>query len=94
VHRIGRTGRAGLTGTAISFCDHEEKEFLRDIEKLIDKSIPLVEEHHYPMGDAPIITSIDSKNKRSNKKPNSNPYAKMRRKKNNNNIKKTSQKTN
>lgn len=37
VHRIGRTGRAGAKGTAISFCDIEEKEYLRDIEKLIGK---------------------------------------------------------
>jgi ATP-dependent RNA helicase RhlE len=41
VHRIGRTGRAGATGTAISFCDHEEKIFLNDIEKLIKKSLPV-----------------------------------------------------
>ena len=37
VHRIGRTGRAGAEGTALSFCDFEEKEFLADIEKLIGK---------------------------------------------------------
>ncbi|HBQ64156.1 MAG TPA: DEAD/DEAH box helicase, partial [Clostridiales bacterium] len=39
VHRIGRTGRAGLGGTALSFCDMEEREYLRDIQKLIDKKI-------------------------------------------------------
>lgn len=49
VHRIGRTGRAGATGTAISFCDAEEKEFLKDIEKLIGKKIPVIEEHLFPM---------------------------------------------
>lgn len=49
VHRIGRTGRAGATGTAISFCDAEEKEYLRDIEKLIGKKIPVIEEHMFPM---------------------------------------------
>ncbi|SHH46547.1 DEAD/DEAH box helicase [Clostridium grantii] len=92
VHRIGRTGRAGNNGIAITFCDHEEKDFLKDIEKLIDKSIPLIENHAYPMGDAPIVTADVSKNRKSSKKPNSNPYAKMRRKKNNNNIKKQSQK--
>lgn len=42
VHRIGRTGRAGAGGTAISFCDTEEKEFLRDIQKLMNKTIPVV----------------------------------------------------
>ena len=47
VHRIGRTGRAGASGIAFSFCDSEEKEFLRDIHKLISKSIPVVEDHPY-----------------------------------------------
>lgn len=42
VHRIGRTGRAGASGTAISFCDAEERVYLKDIEKLIRKSIPVV----------------------------------------------------
>ncbi len=40
VHRIGRTARAGAAGIAISFCDHEERAYLRDIEKLIRMSIP------------------------------------------------------
>lgn len=47
VHRIGRTGRAGASGTALSFCDTEEKEYLRDIHKLIAKSIPVVDNHPY-----------------------------------------------
>ena len=41
VHRIGRTGRAGAGGTAISFCDAEERAFLKDIEKLIASKIIL-----------------------------------------------------
>ena len=53
VHRIGRTGRAGANGTAYSFCDHEEKAYIKDIEKLISKKIPLAEENPYPMGTAP-----------------------------------------
>ena len=44
VHRIGRTARAGRTGIAISFCDHEEREYLRDIEKLIKQRIPVAGE--------------------------------------------------
>jgi ATP-dependent RNA helicase RhlE len=47
VHRIGRTGRAGQKGTALSFCDMEEKDYLKGIEKLIGKEIPLIEEHSY-----------------------------------------------
>ena len=49
VHRIGRTGRAGRGGEAVSFCDFGEKPLLRDIEKLIGKKVPLVEDHPYPM---------------------------------------------
>ncbi len=49
VHRIGRTGRAGAEGTALSFCDYEEKEFLADIEKLIGKTVPVIFEHPFPM---------------------------------------------
>jgi ATP-dependent RNA helicase RhlE len=40
VHRIGRTARAGREGVAISFCDHEEHAYLRDIERLIRMQIP------------------------------------------------------
>jgi ATP-dependent RNA helicase RhlE len=49
VHRIGRTGRAGASGIAFSFCDHEEREFLRDIQKLIGNSIPVVNDHPHAM---------------------------------------------
>jgi ATP-dependent RNA helicase RhlE len=49
VHRIGRTGRAGASGISISFCDEEEKDYLKDIQKLIGKTIPVVTEHPYPM---------------------------------------------
>ena len=49
VHRIGRTGRAGASGIAMSFCDAEELEFLKDIHKLIARQIPVNEAHPYPM---------------------------------------------
>jgi len=47
VHRIGRTGRAGNSGIALSFCDMEERAYLRDIHKLIDQTIPVVQDHPY-----------------------------------------------
>ncbi|MGO4919118.1 DEAD/DEAH box helicase [Maribacter spongiicola] len=47
VHRIGRTGRANASGTAISFCDKEERPYLRDIEKLINQSVPRMPEHQF-----------------------------------------------
>jgi ATP-dependent RNA helicase RhlE len=48
VHRIGRTGRRGMSGIALSFCDVEEREFLRDINKLITQNIPVIEDHPFP----------------------------------------------
>ena len=47
VHRIGRTGRAKNSGIAISFCDIEERPYLRDIQKLIDFKIPVVTTHPF-----------------------------------------------
>ena len=52
VHRIGRTGRAGINGKAISFCGMEEKMLLRDIHKLIDRSIPVMKDHPFQMAEA------------------------------------------
>ena len=49
VHRIGRTGRAGATGKAIAFCDTEEKEYMKDIQKLIGKKVSEVKGHNYPL---------------------------------------------
>ena len=48
IHRIGRTGRAGLGGIAISFCDYDEIPYLRDIEKLMGRTIP-DEKSEWPM---------------------------------------------
>jgi ATP-dependent RNA helicase RhlE len=51
IHRIGRTGRAGLGGVAISFCDAEEKLFLRDINKIIPKPIPVIQDNPFPVDE-------------------------------------------
>jgi ATP-dependent RNA helicase RhlE len=64
VHRIGRTGRAGAHGIAVSFCDREEKEYLRDIQKLITSVIPVEQDH--PFHDA----SAHGDNRQSFKSPN------------------------
>lgn len=47
VHRIGRTGRAGESGTAVSFCAEEEFSYLKDINKLIKKNIEVVQGHPF-----------------------------------------------
>jgi ATP-dependent RNA helicase RhlE len=49
VHRIGRTGRAGASGIAISFCMFDEVPYLKDIQKLIGRTVPVVEGHPFPM---------------------------------------------
>jgi len=51
IHRIGRTGRAGLSGIAISLCDSEEKAYLKDIHKLISMQIPVIENHPYVLSE-------------------------------------------
>jgi ATP-dependent RNA helicase RhlE len=62
VHRIGRTGRAGASGIALSFCDMEERAFLRDIHKLIDQTIPVVDDHPYASTMKFVQTPIIQKN--------------------------------
>ena len=51
VHRIGRTGRAGHDGIALSFCESEELPYLKDIQKLIGKNIPVIKEHPFVTAD-------------------------------------------
>lgn len=60
VHRIGRTGRAGASGKAISFCDIEERPYLRDIQKLIDMQIPVEEGHPFPSSKVPEVSVFAS----------------------------------
>jgi ATP-dependent RNA helicase RhlE len=75
VHRIGRTGRAGAGGTALSFCDQEERQYLKDIHKLINKSIPIIEDHPFPMKN-PVVLSVnqagESKNTSGGRRRTSN----------------------
>lgn len=47
VHRIGRTGRAGASGRAMSFCEQEERPYIKDIQKLIGMQIPVVTDHPF-----------------------------------------------
>ncbi len=77
VHRIGRTGRAGLGGTALSFCDGEEKAFIADIEKLLAKRIPLREGHPYPMMETgPVVVRPNRPADRSHGKNTASPVRK------------------
>ncbi len=70
VHRIGRTGRAGNSGLAISFCAKDEKTYWQDIEKLIRMKIKVVSDHPYPWNDEEpkpdAKPDLRNKNKESN----------------------------
>ena len=62
VHRIGRTGRAGHSGIAVSFCSSDEMQQLKDIQKLIGKQIPVIENHDY-VSDLATIAQYQAKAK-------------------------------
>ena len=75
VHRIGRTGRAGNSGLAISFCGKDEKPYWLDIEKLIRMKVKVVTDHDYTWKDEVLNPDAkpDLRNKDKNKmNPNSN----------------------
>jgi len=57
VHRIGRTGRAGADGKAVSFCSVEEKMYLRDIQKIIGLSIPVNHDHPFEISNPTLETA-------------------------------------
>ncbi len=75
VHRIGRTGRAGASGKAISFCVEEEKEFLRDIQKLIGKKVPIISDHPYPLDNQEIEKPQKNQPPKKAVAPGVNPVA-------------------
>ena len=68
VHRIGRTGRAGANGTAISFCAADEIDYLKDIEKLISKKIQIIKNHQYPMTDLSAAKPVQGKRNHNQQK--------------------------
>ena len=72
VHRIGRTGRAGHDGKAISFCDVEERAYLKDIQKLIDIQLPVNNDHPFPAKNLKPEGKAKAKPQQRNARP-SNP---------------------
>jgi ATP-dependent RNA helicase RhlE len=69
VHRIGRTARAGRSGVAISFCDAEERAYLRDIEALIKVPIPVVADHPWHSAAPLSAPAAPEPRKRSRRRP-------------------------
>lgn len=79
VHRIGRTGRAGLGGKAISFCDETETDLLRDIEKLIQRKVPVIKDQPFLLKEGSIAPAAPQKKKpdaRNNGNRNRAPQSK------------------
>lgn len=74
VHRIGRTGRAGAAGKSISFCNEEERAYLKDIQKLIQLEVPVVENHEFvsavPFKASATSNAGQKSNPSAPKKPN------------------------
>lgn len=71
VHRIGRTGRAGAEGIALSFCDGEERAYLKDIQKLTNQTIPVINEHPFRQAVAEVVTQAPAPQSRpARKAPN------------------------
>jgi ATP-dependent RNA helicase RhlE len=68
VHRIGRTGRAKASGIALSFCNQEEKAYLKDIQKLINQQIPLIENHPFPLDENEEVPLVQKPSKNQRKK--------------------------
>lgn len=70
VHRIGRTGRAGNVGASISFCSADERDYIKNIEKLIGTKIPVEENNPYPQdkeAKPPVHKKQGSKHKKGRK---------------------------
>ena len=87
VHRIGRTGRAGLSGTALSFCEEEEVPYLKDIQKLIGKPIDVNDTHLYhvvfkPQGKFSPAPKSNSQGRQNNQRnfnrPNNKSFSRQR----------------
>lgn len=79
VHRIGRTGRAGGEGVALSFCAHDEKSMLRGIEKLIGKKIEENTDNPYPLKDKSTKSAGRGSKSRGKGRPGKNRRNKSRR---------------
>jgi ATP-dependent RNA helicase RhlE len=71
VHRIGRTGRAGASGIAISFCESEERPYLTDIQKLIGKNIPVIKDHPFVSSSPAVQATTKTGNRPHNNQPRS-----------------------
>ncbi|RLD54318.1 MAG: ATP-dependent helicase [Bacteroidetes bacterium] len=80
VHRIGRSGRAGLSGNAISLCEPEENAFIKSIEKLIKKQIPIVKDNPFPQTDRPMNAAEKKEAEKEKQKRKQEFFANVKKK--------------
>ena len=80
VHRIGRTGRAGEAGTAISLCEPEENDYVRDIEKLIRKQIDVVRDNPFPQTEKPMNAAEKKESEKEKQKKKQEFFASRNKK--------------
>lgn len=83
VHRIGRSGRAGEEGLAISLCEPEENAYVKDIEKLINQKIEVIDDHPYPQTDKP-MTAAEKKEWNKEKEKRKQAFIAAKRNRRNN----------
>ncbi|MBC8767951.1 DEAD/DEAH box helicase [Arenibacter sp. BSSL-BM3] len=69
VHRIGRTGRASASGIALSFCDAEERPYLKDIQKLINQQVPVIKDHPFVDDGSEEVPLVEKKHHNNRQKP-------------------------
>jgi len=79
VHRIGRTGRAGNSGMAISFCSRDEKTYWQDIEKLTRQKVKIVTDHPFQWSEVNPDAKPDLRNKKKPQSPNKNTESNSRK---------------
>lgn len=80
VHRIGRTGRGGASGIALSFCEDEERPYVKDIVKLIKQQIPVVTDHPFPASEVPVHQAPAVQLRQSSSQQNSGRKNQQKRK--------------
>ena len=78
VHRIGRTARAGADGIAISFCDTEERAFLKNIQRLIRTQVPVSADHPWHVS-APLVDTIRSRDRNQGTRGSGNGMSRSNR---------------
>jgi ATP-dependent RNA helicase RhlE len=83
VHRIGRTARAGATGVAISFCEHEERAYLRGIEKVIRQTVPVFVDHPFHSAEIANYTGPAKGSAKGKKRPPQQRHSQQRHRKHN-----------